>query len=178
MKQLIFSLIEVFRPVFYVLGFLLTLIWRVFFSWWLGSLLDHYFDKKFVAEIRQAAPFLFELFAAKVIAPPQPEPNGSQIERVGIATEHLIFQFSRWHREDYKVLVSPVFSPNNSYDLIDALQVADPTDHSIARPGIDHWPLFARLLEPRFHLLEVAFSKQNFADTEKKLAGGRMGRKA
>ena len=140
--------------------------------------MDHSFEKRFVAEIREAAPFLFELLGAKVVAAPRPEPEGSQIELICIATENLIFQFSRWHREDYKVRVSPVFSPNNSYDLIDALQVADPTDQSIVRPKIDHWPLFARLLEPRFHLLERAFNRDNFADTERKLAGLRLRKEA
>jgi len=140
--------------------------------------MDHSLEKRFAAEIREAAPFLFELFGAKVVSPPRPEPEGSQLERVCIATENLIFQFSRWHREDYRVRVSPVFSPNNSYDLIDALQVADPLDHSIARPGIDHWSLFARLLEPRFHLLEIAFNRDNFAYTERKLAGLRLRKEA
>jgi hypothetical protein len=175
-KQIIFFLIEVFRPVFYVLAFLLPLIWKVFFSWWLGPLLDRHFDRLFVTEIRQAAPFLFDLFGGKVSQLPRPEPKGSQIERVCIATENLIFQFSRWHREDYKVRVSPVFSPNNSYDLVDALRVADPVDRTISPPRVDSWPLFARLLEPRYHHLEIAFNRDNFAETERKLAELRLGK--
>ncbi|MGA2301065.1 MAG: hypothetical protein ABSG77_10290 [Candidatus Acidiferrum sp.] len=175
-KQVIFFLIDVFRPVYYILAFFLPLIWKVFFSWWLGPLLDHHFDQLFEAEIRQAAPFLFDLFGGKVRQPPQPEPKGSQIERVCIATENIIFQFSRWHREDYKVLVSPAFLPNNSYDLIDALRVADPVDQTISSPKAYSWPLFARLLEPRYHLLEIAFNRDNFVDTEKKLAELRLGK--
>jgi hypothetical protein len=129
-KQKAFFLIDVFAR-FFCLAWLLRLIWKIFFSWWLGPLMDHHFDQLFVAEIRQSIPFLFNLFGGKAIPPPQPEPKGSQIERVCVATESLVFQFSRWHREDYKVLVSPAFAPKNSYDLIDALRVAGPTDREI-----------------------------------------------
>jgi hypothetical protein len=175
-QQIVFFLIDVFRPVFYVLAFLLPLIWRVFFSWWLGALMDHHFDKLYVAELKQALPFLFDLLGGKVAKCPRPEPQGSQIDRICIATENLIFDFSRWHRENYSVRVSPSFSPRNSYDLVDALRVADPTDQSIARPNVDEWPLFGRLLEPRFHLLETAFNQEHFTATESKLAELRIGR--
>ncbi len=174
-QQIVFFLIDVFKPVYYVLAFLLPLIWKIFFSWWLGPLMNHHLDKLYVVELKQALPFMFDLLGGKVVRCPRPEPKGSQIDRICIATENLIFDFSRWHRENYSVRVSPSFSPKNSYDLVDALRVADPTDLSIARPNVDHWSLFGRLLEPRFHLLEIAFNQEHFAATGEKLVELRLG---
>lgn len=173
-QQLALFLIDVFRPAFHVLAFLLPLIWKVLFSWWLGVLLDRYFDKLFVDELRQDLPFLFDLFGWKPVRCSRPEPKGSQMDRICIATENLIFDFSRWHRENCSIRVSPIFSPSNSYDLVDALRAADPGDQTIARPEVDHWPLFGKLLEPRFHLLETAFSRENFASAEIRLSHLRL----
>ena len=95
---------------------------------------------------------------------------------VCIATKNLVFEFSRWHNENYAVRVSPTFAPKDSYDLIDALHVVEPAGPMILPQSLDSWRFFARLLEARLPPLETAFNQENFADTKQKFAQLRLGK--
>jgi hypothetical protein len=70
--------------------------------------------------------------------------------------------------EVYRVRVSPTFAPNDSYDLMDALSVADPARIAELPPEIDNWHHFARLLEPGFEQMQKDFNPDNFTDSKRK----------
>jgi hypothetical protein len=172
--RIVLFLLEVFRPILFVLGFVLRLLYRLLFSWWLNPLFDRWVQKAFADEIRQAMPFLFDRYQGRVIPDPRPEANDPQMDYVCVGTQNLIFKFARWRRENYEVRVSPSFAPTDSYELADALRVADSAANAQAFPEVNSWRHFSRLLEPRFRSLEVVFSKDNFQRTKLKLAGLRL----
>ncbi len=169
-------LLVVFGPLLRLLGFVLKILYRLFVSWWLNPALDRGARESFAKEIRLAFPFLFTKYEGKLGPCPRPETQSPEMDYICIATTTLVFEFSRWHNENYEIRVSPVFAPKDSYDLIDALNVVETAGRPILAPTIDNWPSFARLLEPRFLPLETAFSSENFAETKQRLAQLRLGK--
>jgi len=157
-----------------LVGFVLRLLYRLLFSWWLNPLFDRWIQKAFADEIRKAMPFLFDRYEGRVVPDPRPEANDPNMGYVCIGTQNLIFKFARWRRENYEVRVSPSFAPTDSYELVDALRVVDSAANAQSFPEADGWQLFSRLLEPRFRFLEVAFSKDNFQKTKLNLAKLRL----
>ena len=56
------------------------------------------------------------------------------MDYICIGARNLIFKFGRWRSENYEVRVSPSFAPTDSYEIVDALRVADPAE-SATVPG-------------------------------------------
>jgi hypothetical protein len=164
-------LLQSLRPPLRLIAIALEIAYKLLFSWWSNSLLDYRAKKSFVEDIKQAAPFLFAEYGGKVVPEPRPEANDSRIGCICIVSRNLFFRFSQdWRTENNNVRVSPSFAPNDSYDLMDALRVVDPAAESVLPTGAASWNHFARLLEPRIHLLETAFTQNNFSDTKRKIA--------
>jgi hypothetical protein len=84
------------------------------------------------------------------------------MDYICIGARNLIFKFGRWRSENYEVRVSPSFAPTDSYEIVDALRVADPAANAQPFPEVASWKLLSRFLEPRFHPLETAFHQDNF----------------
>lgn len=147
------------------IAFVLKILYKAFFSWWLNPALDHWSQKSFVNEIRRAFPFLFSKYQAKSV--PNPRPG---VQSPCISTTNVVFEFTRWRDENYAISVSPTFAPRDSCDLIDALRVVDPREEALPSPSANSWTVFVRVLEPRCPLLEVAFKQENFPSTKEKLA--------
>jgi hypothetical protein len=174
--RIVVFLLVVFRPLLRLLGSALKIIYKIFFSWWLNPALDRWARESFAKEIRLAFPFLFTEYEGKLVPSPRPEVQSPEMEYICIATTNLVFEFSRWHNENYEIRVSPAFAPKDSYDLIDALNAVETAGKPILAPTIDNWPSFARLLEPRFLPLETAFSSESFAKTKQRLAQLQLGK--
>lgn len=174
--RIVMFLLVVFGPLLRLVGFVLKILYKLFFSWWLNPWLDRWARESFANEIRQAFPFLFAQYEGKVVPSPRPEMQSPAVAHVCIAAMNLVFEFSRWHSENYEVRVSPTFAPRDSYDLIDALRVVEPAGQTVLPPSLDSWRFFAKLLEPRLPALETAFNPENFADTKQKLAQLRLGK--
>jgi len=174
--RILLFLLVALGPLLRLVGFVLKILYKVFLSWWLNPAFDRWVQETFASEIRQALPFLFTQYEGKVVPAPRPEAHVSEMTYVCIATTNLVFEFSRWRNEDYAVRVSPTFAPKDSYDLIDALRVVEPAGQTILSPSVDSWRSFARLLEPRFRLLETAFNREEFTNTKQKLAQLRLGK--
>jgi hypothetical protein len=149
-------------------GLVIKTLYKLFFAWWLNPALNYWAQKSFANEIKQAFPFLFAQYKAKVVPSPRPGAQSPEMAYICIATVDLVFEFTRWRDENYAVTVSPTFAPKDSYELIDALRVVDLTGQTTDSPHVNGWSLFARLLEPRFPMLEAAFNQENFADTKEK----------
>lgn len=152
------------------MGFVFRLINPVLFSWWLKPLLERWVRNGFAEDIKQAIPTLFELHGGKVVPDPKPKTNDGGMDYVCISCPTLIFKFRRWHRENYGIEVAPTFAATELVELPDVLQAVDPTT-SIDNSHMDvSWHFWGKLLEPRFQLLEHAFSAERYQDTKKRLA--------
>jgi hypothetical protein len=172
--QVFLFLLEVLRPLFLLLGFLFRMLWIVAFSWWANPLLDHWMQSSFASEIRQAMPFLFDQYAGRVVPDPWSAANDPNQSYVAIGSRSVIFKFSKWRSENYEVIVSPVSSPAEFYDLWEALRAADPSGNPVPPPASESWFHFGQVLEPRFQLLEEAFKEENFPMTKEKLSRLRL----
>jgi len=167
-KVLLF-LLEVFRPVFWLIGRALRLIYLVLFSWWFGPLTDRWLRNSFAQQIQQKVPFLFAAQGARVIADPKPYVNDENMSYVCVATAALILKFSKWRDENYGIQVAPTFAPTDFYDLLDAVLLVDP-EQKVDRSKLEiDWRYWGKLLEPRFRLLEQAFDLEHFAETKARL---------
>ena len=155
-------------------AFALKILYKLFFSWWLNPALDYWARKSFANEINQAFPYLFARYQARVVPSPRPAAQSPEMAYICIATKNLVFEFTRWRDENYAVSVSSTIAPRDSYDLIDALRVVDPLERTVSSPSHNNWAFFARLLEPRFRPLEVAFNQENFASRKQELAQLRL----
>ena len=69
-----------------------------------------------------------------MVSDPRPEANDPHMDYVCVGTRNLIFKFARWRRENYEVRVSPSLAPTDSYELVDALRVADSAANAQAVP--------------------------------------------
>jgi hypothetical protein len=115
-------------------------------------------------------PFLFYHYGGKVVADSRPRANDPGMDYVCVASGSLVFKFARWRSENYAIQVAPAFAPTDLYDLLDVLRLTDSTVNTNL-PQLDtSWRLFGQLLEPRFRLLEEAFSPDHFPDTKVRLA--------
>ena len=180
--RIVLFLLEVFRPILFLLGFVSRLCYRVAFSWWLNPLFDRWIQNGFAEEIKHQMPFLFGLYGygCKVVEDPRPDANDESMEYICIASPSLIFKFRRWRRENYGIQVAPTFAPTEFFDLLDALNLVDaavdperllPEARWEQKRMLDtSWRPWGQLLEPRFQLLERAFGMENFQVTKDTLA--------
>jgi hypothetical protein len=167
--QVLLFLIEVFRPVFWIISFIFQMINPVLFSWWVNPLYDRWIRSGFADDIRGAIPTLFGLHGGRVIPDPRPETNDSGMDYICISTATLVFKFRRWRSENYGIEVAPVFAPKESFELADVLSALDTT--AVPDRNIDlNWRSWGEFLEPRVQLLEHAFSLEHFQNTKEKLA--------
>ena len=143
----------------------------MFVSWWLNPVFDQWIRNGFAREIRQAIPSIFDLHGGRVVPDPKPNTNDRNMDYLCVASTFLVFKFRRWHRENYAVQVAPRFSPTDFYDLLNAPRFTDPTANTNAPLLNVSWRGSGELLEPRFLLLEQAFSAEEFPDTKAMLAG-------
>jgi hypothetical protein len=150
------------------------LVYKAFFSWWLSPALHRSALNSWADDIKSGAPFLFRDHQARVIPDPRPEANDSSMGCVYIGTKNLVFKFSEWHHENHYAWVAPAFAPTDLYHVIDALRVADPEGRSTLPRDIENWYDLARILEPRFRLLETAFNEENFENTKRKIQSGKF----
>jgi len=157
--RVVLFLFKVLRPP-------LRIAYAALFSWWLSPAFRRIGQKRSLEEIKNSAPFLFNIYGARAISDPRPEANDPRLSCIYIATSSLVFKFSEWHNEYFDVRVAPVFAPMDSYNVIDALRIADPSGRSTLPQEIEGWHQFARVLEPRFHFLEAAFNQENFQETK------------
>jgi len=168
-KTLVFA-IQVSRLVFRVAGLVLPFFYKLFFSWWLKPFLDQWFRNRFADELRLRIPFLFDLYGAKVVRDPRRETNSSAVGYVCLAAGGIILKFRSWRDEAYGTQISPAFAPSDFCELLDALKAVDPAVDTELAALEFRWGAWGKLLEPRFHLLQHAFSKRQFAETKMKLA--------
>jgi len=105
---------------------------------------------------------------------PRSEANDPHMDYVCIGARNLLFKFGRWRSENYEVRVSPSFARTDSYEIVDALGVADPAANAQPFLEVASWKLLSRFLEPRFHPLETAFHRDNFQDIKFRLAQLRL----
>jgi len=163
-------LVDVFRPILLLIGFVLRLIYQVLFSWWLNPVFDNWIRNGFLRDIKEGIPTLFDLHGARVISDPKPETNDSNMDYLSLASRSLIFKFCRWRRENYEIQVAATFASTEFFDLLDALDLVDPTANTKS-PSLDgSWRVWGQLLEPRYQLLEQAFNTEHFLDTKAKLS--------
>lgn len=163
-------LFEVLRPLFLLVGFVLRVIYKTLFSWWMNPLFDRWIRNGFAEDITEAIPSLFGLHGGRVVPDPKPYVTDENMDYLCVASTCLILKVRRWHRENYGVQVAPTFAPTEFYDVLDALHLLDPTANT-KLPMLDVSSRFwGQLLEPRFQLLERAFGMENFQDTKDRLA--------
>ena len=172
--RVLLFLLEVFQPVFWLVGFVAKLIYRVLFSWWLNPLFDRWIRNGFAQEINVAIPWLFYLHGAKIVRDRKQNTNSESMGYLCLATNSLIFKFRRWRSENYGVEIAPIFAPTELYELPDVLHLVDPEANTKLRELDISWRSWGRLLEPRFHLIEQAFSVENFQETKARLAAERL----
>ena len=168
--QVLVFLFQVFRPVFWIIGFVFRMVNPVLFSWWANPLFDRWVRSGFADDIRDAIPTLFDLHGGKVIPDPKPESNNEGMDYVCISTPSLVFKFRRWHRESYGIEVAPMFAPKESFELLDVLNALDATTIPDRNLMDGSWRYWGKLLEPRFQLLEQALTSTHFQNTKKKLS--------
>lgn len=164
--KILLFLLEVFRPLFLLIGFVLRIIYRVLFSWWANPLFDNWVRDNFAKDIREAIPSLFDVHAGKVVPDPKPYVNDENMDYLSVGCPSLVFKFRRWHRENYGVEVAPTFAPTDSYEVFDALLLVDPqVKGDQSKLDVD-WRYWGNLIEPRFGLLEKAFDSEHFGETK------------
>ena len=168
-QRLANNLIEIFRPLLPLVGLIFGGFYKFFFSWWANPALDRWARQSFAREIKEAFPFLFNQFAAKLVPCRRPQAHDPHIGYVCFATPNIVFEFSHWHGENHAIRVSPTLDSRDCFDMAEALRVLAPPEKTIPGPTTDSWRFFARLLEPKMALLEVAFDPANFPDTRRKL---------
>jgi len=135
--------------------------YKLFFSWWLDSLMARREERKLEQDVRDAMPFLFSLRNAARVATnglPFPPPNGGGY--LTLAAEDLLFRFCRGNGE-LNVSVAPQDRPNDWSELELLLHLVD---QDVPRRSFrDLWNV-SRLLDPHFdRLKEVVTGK---ADTD------------
>ena len=164
--RIVLFLLEVFRPLFLAIGFVLRIIYRVLFSWWVNPLFDNWVRDNFARDIREAIPSLFEVHGGRVVSDPKPYVNDENMDYLSVGCPSLVFKFRRWRCENYGVEVAPTFAPTDSYEVFDALLFVDPqVNADQAMLDVD-WRLWGNLIEPRFGLLEQAFDSEHFSETK------------
>ena len=168
--RVLFFLVEVFRPILLLIGFVLRLIYQVLCSWWLNPAFDGWIRNRFALEIKEAIPTLFDLHGGRVISDPKPQTNDSNMDYLCLASGSLIFKFCRWRRENYEVQVAATFAPTEFFNLLDAVHLVDPAANTKLAMLDGSWRIWGQLLEPRFHLLEQAFNADHFLETKARLA--------
>jgi len=101
--------IELLRPLVWVIGFVFKVVYYVLFAWWLTPWLRYKANRKLVEDAERSLWFLLqEPKAIKVLHKDWPS--------VQILSGNLLFTIVRW-RDETNVSVAPKHAPTESYQL-------------------------------------------------------------
>jgi len=106
-------LVELIRPPLLLVGFLVNMIYRTFFRWWVDQWLQRKANKSIIEDVRANLPFLFS--KGSIVEHPRIRVLPLDYASVEIGWENLLFSFTRG-REDTNVVVAPCHAPNVSYE--------------------------------------------------------------
>jgi len=158
-------LVELIRPPILLVGFLVNMIYRTFFGWWLDPWLQRKANQSLSEDLRANLPFLFS--KGSVVEHPRVRVLPFDYASVEIGWENLLFSFTRG-REDTNVVVAPCHAPNVSYEL--GLVIAAIEDRRYSDSyAINDLRDAANLLQPHLQALNAAFSERDFPTIKEKL---------
>jgi hypothetical protein len=161
-RQLVDDLI---RPPVLLVGFVVKMIYRAIFGWWLDPWLQRKSNRALMEEVRANLPFLFP--NGSVVEPPQIRVLPFDYASVEIGWENLLFSFTRG-REETSVVVAPRDAPSMSYELGPVIAALDDSRYS-DRYVIHDLHDAANLLQPHLQALNAAFSERDFPTIKHKL---------
>ena len=127
--------IELLRPLVWVIGFVFKVVYYVFFAWWLTPWLRYKANRELVEDTERSLWFL-------LLAPGAIKILHAEWPTVQILSGNLLFTVVRW-RDETNVSVAPRHAPTESYKL-GFLDDA------------------ARLLQTRLEDLNAGFSEERF----------------
>jgi len=159
--------------VFYVA----TILYKVFGCRWIEPWLNRWASKRYASDIREAMPFLFEVYGGSVVPSPRKELEPSAEDVAYVKAGSLVFRFSRWRDETLEVLVADSSQPRDMYSLDDLLGVLVPNDVDAPLNGERSLRRYGQLLKARFQTLSTALSEDHIEETRKMLSERRLCRR-
>jgi hypothetical protein len=152
-------------PLFAGLGFVLNVINRALFAWWLGPWLQRKANKELWDDVQANLYFLYT--RGQPIKEKWPRALPFDYASVYIVFENLRFCFTRG-RGEFNVSVAPRHLPNDSYQLAVIIAALDSTDVTQVMQLSD-LSKAGDLLRARLDDLNGAFSESRYPDFKKKL---------
>lgn len=161
-------LMLVLGPVVFVVGRVFGLVYYLLFGWWLDPRSQRKTDARFADEIRTKIPLLFTEYGASIIPTIDPPPRAFDAAFVTLSVRNVILRFLR-SRGDLTVEVAPRDLPSELHNLALAAMVIETSQGLGPRKELFDLNDVARLLRTDFHVLNEAFSPQNYPAIKKRL---------
>jgi hypothetical protein len=152
--------LKLLAPLFLGLGFVIKLLYTLFFAWWLDPLLKRKANRDLVNDIKMnLLSVVSEASSITIVRADWPE--------VKISYGNLLFTIVRW-RDEVTVSVAPRHSPSENHEigpLIAAIGGRHFTERDIVIDLVDA----DRLLRTHLNELNAAFSEQEYPRIRERL---------
>ena len=159
MRQVLEFLITVMRPVFAVVGFVSRSVWKVFFGWWLGPLLDKRSQERLEKAIRRDMPFLFSEHKAVFLPEVKRSRHGEVQAVIQLSEFRLLFLL---FRDQHDVLVASNHQPDLFQEITAFLDNEDFHEGRRRNPGVPYsysnWTEAGSILQKNWDRLTVALA--------------------
>ena len=161
-------LIEVIRPVYLVLSFLVRLIYKVLFGW-LEIWSQQKADASLLHDIRVNLYFLFPI--GSVVKEKWYRVLPFDYACVRINCGNVCYCFTRG-REELNVSLSPSHARQETYEFAIVIAAIDSTDVAEQKPT-RYLSAVGDMIRPRLDALNDAFSESQYPDFKMKLSSGK-----
>jgi hypothetical protein len=158
-------LIEVFRPVYLLLSFVLRFVYKLLFGW-LEIWSQKKADASLLYDIRVNLHFLFPM--GSVVRERWYRVLPFDYASVRVNYGNVCYCFTRG-REELNLSLSPRHAPREIYELAVAIAALDSTDVTEQKPT-SHLSDVGDVLRPRLDTLNDAFSESHYPDFRTKLS--------
>jgi hypothetical protein len=158
-------IVEFATPIFVGIGFIVRMLNRVAFKWWLDPWLQRNENRALWNDVQ--ANLFFLVSQAQLVSPRPVAVMPFDYASVKLLRENVLFTITRG-RGDLAVSVAPRHAPAESYELGSAIAALE-SRHLSENDLVDNFAGVERLLRPRLQALNAAFSEDEYPRIKERL---------
>jgi hypothetical protein len=163
-------IVAIIQPPLRAVGFVFSLIHKMFFSWWLDPWMQRRKTQTLWEDVEANLHFLYS--AGQPAKEQHPQILPFDYASIRIIFQNIIFCITRG-RGEINVTLSPAQAPKETYELAIVMAALESGDVREQKP-VQYLSDVGDLLRPRLEALNKAFSQQSYPDFRVKLIEGKQ----
>jgi len=139
----------------------IVLAYKLIVGWWLNPIVDRRYEQKFREQVRTDLAFLFHDFDGQLVPNERPDKYATLVTVEASELRVVVSQ----HHGDYGISVARRDSPEVKESLESVLEAIYERDGTRRKPRYISLTELGELFREKFTEVQMALSKENYADT-------------